>query len=47
MAVKLDPEKVALWHKWGLWSAEMVDEAVSNGVLTKTQANKIKKEAVK
>ncbi len=38
-------EKIAKWHKQGLWSAAMVDNAVVKGILTKTQANKIKKEA--
>lgn len=42
---KLDPDKVARWYKSGLWSAKMLDDAVAKGGITKTQANKIKKEA--
>lgn len=44
---KIDPEKVARWYKQGLWSARMVDDAVSKGSLTKSQAAKIKKEGAK
>lgn len=44
---KLDPDKVARWYQQGLWSAKMVDDAVSKGVITKAKANKIKKEAAK
>lgn len=40
-------EKIAKWYKQGLWSAKMVDDAVAKGVITKTQANKIKKEGTK
>lgn len=44
---KLDPVKVARWYKQGLWSAKMIDDAVSKGGLTKAQAAKIKKEGSK
>lgn len=44
---KLDPNKVARWHKLGLWTSKMVDDAVTKGGITKTQAVKIKKEATK
>lgn len=44
---KIDPDKVARWYKQGLWSAKMVDDAVSKGSLTKTQAATIKKEGSK
>lgn len=40
-------EKIAKWYKQGLWSAKMVDDAVAKGVITKTQANKIKEEEPK
>lgn len=42
---KLDPDKVSRWYKQGLWSARMVGDAVTKGVLTETQANTIKMEA--
>lgn len=40
-------EKIAKWYKQGLWSPKMVDDAVAKGILTKTQANKIKQEGSK
>lgn len=42
---KLDPNKISRWHKLGLWTAKMVDDAVTEGCITKAQADKIKKEA--
>ena len=34
-------EKIAKWFKQGLWTAEMVNNAVSKGVLTENEANEI------
>lgn len=31
-------EKIKKWHRMGLWSAEMVQDAVSKGVLTEEEA---------
>lgn len=30
-------EKIKLWHKKGWWTAEMVAQAVRNGLITKEQ----------
>lgn len=38
-------DRIAKWYKQGLWSAKMVDDAVTKGCITKAQAAKIKKEA--
>ena len=37
----LDKEKVTKWYKWGLWTADMVWEAVDKGGLTKEEAEEI------
>lgn len=42
--MKLDKEKVARWYKQGLWTAEMVQNAVAKGALTETEATEILKE---
>ena len=34
-------DKIAKWYRQGLWTKEMVLNAVSKGVLTKEEANKI------
>ena len=34
-------EKIANWFKWGFWSAEMVQDAVTSKLLTQTQADNI------
>ena len=34
-------EKIKRWYKQGLWTETMVLNAVSKGVLTEEQANKI------
>ena len=34
-------EKIIKWYKQGLWTAEMVNNAVSKGVLTENEANEI------
>lgn len=34
-------EKIAKWYKQGLWTAEMVQKAVSKGVLTVAEADEI------
>lgn len=34
-------EKIKLWYKQGLWSAEMVQNAVKKGILTQDQADEI------
>lgn len=34
-------EKISKWYKQGLWSADMVQNAVSKGVLTEDQAKEI------
>lgn len=34
-------EKIKLWHGQGLWSAEMVRNAVKKGVLTEDEAAEI------
>ena len=33
--------KIAKWYKQGLWSAEMVQNAVEKGILTADEAAKI------
>ena len=35
-------EKIAQWCMWGLWSAQMVDQAVGRGVLTAEEGEQIK-----
>ena len=37
-------EKIARWYKQGLWTEEMVRNAVSKGVLTEEEAKEILKE---
>lgn len=32
-------EKIKKWYKQGLWSAEMVQNAVGKGVITQAQAD--------
>lgn len=39
-------EKIKKWYKQGLWTAQMVDNAVAKGVLTQAQAAEIKEVAV-
>lgn len=34
-------DKIARWYKQGLWTAEMVRNAVIKGVLTETEAAEI------
>lgn len=34
-------EKIAKWYKQGLWTADMVRNAVSKGVLTDEEATEI------
>ena len=34
-------EKIKKWYEQGLWSAEMVQDAVSKGILTEVQAQEI------
>ena len=34
-------ERIAKWYKQGLWSAEMVQNAVSKGILTADEAAEI------
>ena len=34
-------EKIALWYAQGLWTAEMVQNAVEKGLLTQEEANEI------
>lgn len=34
-------DKIAKWYKQGLWTAEMVQEAVEKGVITAEEANDI------
>lgn len=36
-------EKILKWYEKGLWNAEMVQNAVTKGVLTQEQANEIVK----
>lgn len=35
-------DKIKKWYTQGLWTAEMVDNAVAKGVLTSKQAKAIK-----
>ena len=37
-------EKIKKWYKQGLWSAEMVLNAVKKGILTENEAAEILKE---
>ena len=37
-------EKIAKWYKQGLWSADMVLNAVKKGILTDNEAAEILKE---
>ena len=39
-------EKIASWYKESLWTAEMVDSAVTKGVITEAEATEIKGQAV-
>lgn len=32
-------EKIKKWYKQGLWTAEMVENAVGKGVLTRSEAD--------
>jgi hypothetical protein len=34
-------DRIAKWYKQGLWTAEMVRNAVTKGVLTETEAKEI------
>ena len=34
-------DRIKRWYKLGLWSAEMVQDAVSKGVLTESEAAEI------
>lgn len=34
-------EKIKKWYKQGLWTAEMVENAVSKGVITEAEATEI------
>lgn len=34
-------EKITYWYQQGLWSAEMVQNAVKKGILTAEEATKI------
>lgn len=38
-------EKINKWYKQGLWTAEMVQNAVNKGILTEDEAKEIKGEA--
>ena len=38
-------EKINKWYKQGLWTAEMVQNAVTKGILTEDEAKEIKGEA--
>ena len=40
---EINAKNVANWYMKGLWSAEMVDDAVVAGKLTEAEATKIKK----
>ena len=40
----IDKEKIARWHKQGLWSADMVQKAVDKGILTEDEAKQILQE---
>ena len=47
MTKEVNVKNVANWYMKGLWSAEMVDDAVVAGRLTEAEATKIKKLPVK
>lgn len=48
MTVKeINAKTVGKWYMSGLWSAAMVDDAVTKGRLTAAEAEKIKKLPVK
>ena len=47
MAKEVNAKNVANWYMKGLWSAEMVDDALAAGKLTEAEATKIKKLPVK
>lgn len=34
-------EKIALWYAQGLWTAEMIQNAIEKGLLTKEEADEI------
>lgn len=34
-------EKIALWYAQGLWTAEMIQNAIEKGLLTKKEADEI------
>lgn len=34
-------EKIKKWYNMGLWSADMVQDAVNKGILTSNEANEI------
>lgn len=34
-------EKIKKWYKQGLWSAEMVEQAVEKGIITQRQCDDI------
>ena len=34
-------ERIAKWYKQGLWTAEMVQDAVKKGILTEEEAKEI------
>ena len=44
---EINAKNVANWYMKGLWSAEMVDDALAAGKLTEAEATKIKKLPVK
>ena len=44
---EINAKNVANWYMKGLWSAEMVDDAVVAGRLTEAEAIKVKKLPVK
>ena len=37
-------EKIKKWYKQGLWTADMVKDAVTKGILTEDQAKEILQE---
>lgn len=37
-------EKIAKWYKWGLWTEDMVRQAVEKGAITEEEAVKILEE---
>lgn len=47
MVKEVNAFNVAKWFSHGLWSAAMVDDAVTKGKLTSAEAEKIKKLPVK